>query len=37
MWFEYPESTYQTLLSDTPPIIEFAMCCITAVAHHLNC
>ncbi len=29
MWFEAPESTYQTLLSDTPPIIEFAMCCIT--------
>jgi hypothetical protein len=28
MWFEVPESTYQTLLSDTPPIIEFAMCYI---------
>jgi hypothetical protein len=25
MWFEVLESTYQTWLSDTPPIIEFAM------------
>jgi hypothetical protein len=29
LWFEAPESTYQTLLSDTLPIIEFAMCYIT--------
>jgi hypothetical protein len=29
MWFEAPKSTYQTLLFDTPPIIEFATCCIT--------
>jgi hypothetical protein len=29
MWFETPESTYQTLLSNTPPIIEFSMCYIT--------
>jgi hypothetical protein len=29
MWFETLESTYQTLLSNTPLIIEFAMCCIT--------
>jgi hypothetical protein len=29
MWFQAPESTYQTLLSDTPLIIEFAMSYIT--------
>ncbi len=31
MWFEAPESTYQTLLSNTPPVIEFVMCCITNI------
>jgi hypothetical protein len=29
MWFEAPESTYQTLLSNTPLIIVSAMCYLT--------
>jgi len=36
IWFEALESTYQTLLSNTPPIIEFAMCCITKSCSSLD-